>query len=579
MQIHRFALVAALIGFLGLSYANAAVRYVNVNNATPTPPYTNWSTAATVIQDAVDAAMPGDEIVVTNGVYATGGRAVHEGMTNRVAVTKLLGLRSVDGPEVTVIRGYQVPGTTNGDSAVRCVYLTNGATLSGFTLTGGAVKGRVPLDASGLPAWSWPLGGHELLSGGGVWCESVNALVTDCLVKGNSAVYGGGSFSGTLTDCFLTENIAIAGGGADRGNLVRCGLWGNSAEKGGGAYYATLTYCNINFNNAQIGGGVTMCVANNCGVERNLAQSGGGSYNSDLYNCIVSGNNAISGGGSFGGKLNNCNVIGNQATFQGGGVWSWPGSNRLFGCETIGCGPAPEACRCDGDGTAFVVNCIVYWNSAPTGSDHWGFSEAAFPGNLYGGALNYSCTTPSPTNSVGNITNHPALARGFLPEPDSPCINAGKNAYVTNSTDLGGNPRIAGGTVDMGAYEFQSPQSALAYAWLQQYGLPTDGSADFTDLDGDGHNNWQEWRAWTDPTNSLSALRLLTPSTGTNGLLLRWQSVSGQTYFLERSTHLGAPPSFAPFASNLVGQTGATVYTDTNAVGAGSFFYRIGVNE
>ncbi len=86
----------------------APVRYVDVNSPTPTPPYTSWSTAARVIQDAIDAAAAGDEIVVTH----------------RVAVTKALAVRSVNGPAFTSIRGYQVPGTTNGDGAIRCVYLT-----------------------------------------------------------------------------------------------------------------------------------------------------------------------------------------------------------------------------------------------------------------------------------------------------------------------------------------------------------------------------------------------------------------------------------------------------------------------
>jgi len=104
--------------------------------------------------------------------------------------------------------------------------------------------------------------------------------------------------------------------------------------------------------------------------------------------------------------------------------------------------------------------------------------------------------------------------------------------------------------VDIGAYEFQSPQSTLSCAWLEQYGLPIDGSADLLDLDGDGHNNWQEWRAWTNPTNSLSALRLLMPLMSTNGLLIRWQSVSSQTYFLERGTDLGTQPGFIPLASD-----------------------------
>ena len=39
------------------------------------------------------------------------------------------------------------------------------------------------------------------------------------------------------------------------------------------------------------------------------------------------------------------------------------------------------------------------------------------------------------------------------------CINAGLNSAVAAATDLDGNPRIAGGTVDIGAYEFPNPAS------------------------------------------------------------------------------------------------------------------------
>ena len=72
----------------------AATHYVDAKSASPTPPFSTWATAATNIQDAVDTALAGDEIVVTNGIYGRGGRAVYGTMTNRVAVDKPLVLRS-----------------------------------------------------------------------------------------------------------------------------------------------------------------------------------------------------------------------------------------------------------------------------------------------------------------------------------------------------------------------------------------------------------------------------------------------------------------------------------------------------
>lgn len=129
-----------------VAVAASPVHYVAAASPNPLPPYSSWETAAHNIQEAVDSAVVGGEVVVTNGTYASGGRARFGLLTNRVLVDRPMRVRSVQGPAETVIQGYQVPGTTNGDGAMRCAYLAKGAVLSGFTLTHGATRASGNLD-------------------------------------------------------------------------------------------------------------------------------------------------------------------------------------------------------------------------------------------------------------------------------------------------------------------------------------------------------------------------------------------------------------------------------------------------
>ncbi len=55
------------------------------------------------------------------------------------------------------------------------------------------------------------------------------------------------------------------------------------------------------------------------------------------------------------------------------------------------------------------------------------------------------------------------------------------------------------------------------------------------DSDHDGHNNWQEWVAGTNPTNAASVLRLQPPQLTAPSVQLRWSSDTNHAYFVERA--------------------------------------------
>jgi hypothetical protein len=313
------------------------------------------------------------------------------------------------------------------------------------------------------------------------------------------------------------------------------GFWlrhGAAGDLGGGVFCASsdvyLTNCMITDNSVY---------TNSSG---SALGSGGGVYGGTLYNCLVASNTAaVSGGGAIASTLYNCTVTGNHANRYGGGVYS-----------------------------SVATNCIVYSNTAVLPYGDYDLAQ-----------FDHCCTTPMPTNGVGNTTNEPLFANylagdlGLL--GTSPCIDAGDNSSAATSIDLTGHPRIVRGNVDMGAYEFQGTNSLIFYAWVQHHGIIIDGTTDYDDPDGDGLNNWQEWVCYTCPTNPVMYLHLTSVVPVGANVAVHWQSACGVTYFLERSTNPASP--FKLIATNLLGLSSEYVYTDTNTASRGPFYYRVGV--
>jgi len=198
---------------------------------------------------------------------------------------------------------------------------------------------------------------------------------------------------------------------------------------------------------------ITRGYANGGGTNQS---NGGGLLNlgsPTIRNCSFTGNIATDGGGIYSSAssstFTNCVFAANSASQEGGGVFIATSSPNFDNC-TFNANMASTGGAVGGG--AKLNNCIL-----------WGDFASSFGNEFYdsiSSTVTYGDIDGSYTGTH-NINVDPlflhAAGGNLALQPTSPCINAGNSAAVPAgiTTDLAGNPRIADGSVDMGAYEVQ----------------------------------------------------------------------------------------------------------------------------
>jgi hypothetical protein len=216
--------------------------------------------AGSTIQAALDAAAPGDTVLVACGTY-------FESLAMRPGVA----LRSATGAAdcVTIDAG----GAGRG---ILCDGVDASSLIEGITFTGGSLAH--PCEDPGLGAYCM---------GAGMLCIGSSPLVRRCVFAGNESDDNGGGVtcvysSPTFVECEIRDNAAHVGGGfvsafpPGEPVLVHCVIAGNAAETDGGGVYVydtalSVSGCTITGNSAgEDGGGIFWISGATLAVEQTI---------------------------------------------------------------------------------------------------------------------------------------------------------------------------------------------------------------------------------------------------------------------------------------------------------------------
>jgi hypothetical protein len=418
---------------------------------------------AITIQQGIDAAAPGDTVLVAPGTY-------FENITFR---GKAITVESELGPDDTIIDGRFLDSTvvfSGGEN--------RSAMLRGFTVRNGANTfggGGVRIQNS-----SPSIVGNRIVNNGACTGAGIYSYFSSPLIQGNTVARN------FLYGCTGGSGLGIYIGGDSAAEVIGNAITENSgaADGGGVALFAAghaVLRSNVIARN--IVGGFSPC------------SSGGGIYmvnfsQATIVNNLVAGNEAGCGGGFYWGGSSGVTTLVNN-TFadndapEGSAVLvsGVDARHQLFNNIIVGkAGQTAWLCR----------------NASSVPSPVMNASDVYSPQGLaYGG----SCLDQSGLR--GNISVDPRFVQApfgdwpgdYRLQTRSPAVDAGDNAAPQMpKIDLLGAARIADGDgdaearVDMGAYEF-SNQPPVAAAGANQTAVAGADCTATVSLDGRGSSD------------------------------------------------------------------------------------------
>ena len=513
MKMKRLVTIAVITAGISSS-AQGATYYVRESGIGDG---SSWSNASGDLQSMIElcASSSGGEVWVAEGTYIPIGwpngtdensvteseKEVHFSLRNGVSV--LGGFPSTNDAVTladrdprqfeTVLSGDIGVQDERSDDSFHVFYHPSSAALDETAILDGVVitKGRAGPTISSAP---W----HN--QGGGMRNESCSPTLFNCVVRSNFAKYEGAAIYNKgchplLVGCDIRNNYASQAGGLYNNNsspiVSNCVFTANTAKYNGGAVYES--------DAAQASYDRCIFFMNRC-----VEPSGKGNTVNNVTSSSV---------------FNNCLFVDQVAYGWKDCVYSYCAVNHsehpvFSGCTFFGmAGNTGYGIR-NTSGIVELRNCVVSGFATSISSTYSLVTHSLIQGGHSGtGNIDANPNFINSENAIGYDGLWGTFDDGFSLNYGSPAIGSGSVEFGLSGIDLVGNPRVHGGSIEMGAYSFfpDPDGDGMADAWEQQIVAASSGTIAnvegvlaHADFDGDGRDNNNEFVAGTDPLDPSS---------------------------------------------------------------------------